>query len=126
MVWEPIVTFIVPGQPRSKGRPRFSRQGYAYTPKTTRDAETAVLDAFELACPLWEPTIELCRLSVDASYKGKVTGDGDNVYKLVADALQGRAYVNDKQVRKGDFEVFENAGGSAGVAVTFYIHKGES
>jgi len=124
--WEHIVTFVIPGRPKSKGRPRFTRQGHAYTPKTTRNAERTVVDLFELACPMWEPTLEKVRLTVDVYYKGKAVGDGDNVYKLVADALQGWAYVNDRQVRKGEFNVYENFGDSCGVAVSFAIFKGES
>ena len=123
--WEQVAEFTVWGQPKSKGRPRFTKQGYAYTPKTTRQAETAVLDAFEIECPLWEPTLEKVRLEVDIHYKGKAIGDGDNVYKLVSDALNGRAYMDDKQVRKGGFEVFEGRGNFACVKVEFFIFKGD-
>jgi crossover junction endodeoxyribonuclease RusA len=127
MVWEPIVTFIVPGPPRSKERPRFNRKtGAVYTPKTTKEAERAVVDAFELAAPLWEPTLEDCRLSIDVIYQKARKGDGGNVLKMVEDALNGWAYRDDKQVVDGHYHTFENGGDRAGVVVTFYIHKGES
>ena len=34
--------FIVPGEPRGKGRPRFTRRGFAYTDTATRDYETLI------------------------------------------------------------------------------------
>lgn len=123
--WEHIASFKIPGRPVPKGRPRFTRTGHAYTPKTTRDAERKIVDLFEFECPLWEPTREDVRLTVDVLFRGKVTCDADNVFKLVADALNGTAYVDDKQVRKGEFEWFENTGDLAGVIVSFAIWKGE-
>lgn len=123
---ELITEFTIWGQPKPKERPRRGRAGNWYTPKTTVDQETAVLDAFELACPLWEPTIERVRLEVDAHFENKVISDGDNVFKLVGDALNKRAYRDDKQVKQGAFEWFENAGDKARTVVRLYIYKGES
>ena len=126
MEWEPIVTFIVPGRPKAKERPRFNRKtGNVYTPKETKDAERAVIDAFEHVAPLWEPTLEDVRLTLDICFEGKQNQDGDNCFKLVGDALNGYAWRDDKQIKKGSFDVFEHAGDRAGVVVTFYIHKGE-
>lgn len=121
-LWEPVVTFIVPGQPKSKARPRFGR-GRTYTEPATVAAETRVIDAFENACPLWEPSLTLMRIDVDIHYKGAAIGDFDNVLKLACDALQGHAYVNDRQLRKGDWEVFEHAGDRAGLVITLHTRK---
>jgi len=35
---------------------------------------------------------------------GKSEADGDNIFKGVADAMQGVAYKNDKQIRRGFFD----------------------
>ena len=127
MEWEPIVTFVVPGKPKAKDRPRFNRKtGGVYTTKETREAETAVGEAFDLACPLWEPTLEDVRMTLDVCWPGKATADPDNVAKLIFDGLNKLAYRDDKQIKKFSVDVFEHAGDSAGVVVTFYIHKGES
>jgi len=124
--WEHITTFIVPGRPKPKGRPRFTRQGRAYTPETTRKAEQDVIDLFELACPLWEPTLEDVRLTLDVYFEYGRVADLDNCAKLIQDALNGYAYVDDRQVRKLEVNGYENFGDSCGVAVSFAIYKGES
>lgn len=36
--------------------------------------------------------------------KGKTRADIDNIFKGVADSLQGLVYENDKQIKKGSFE----------------------
>lgn len=123
--WTPdlIAEFTIWGQPRPKERPRRGKGGHFYTPRTTTTHETAVLDAFELAAPMWDATLDLVRLEVDAHFEAKVISDGDNVFKLVADALNGRAYRDDKQVKQGEFEWFEHAGDTARTVVRLYILK---
>lgn len=120
-VGELISEFVIWGQPKPKERPRRGKAGNFYTPKDTVNRETAVIDAFELAAPLWEPTIELVRLEVEAHFEKKVISDGDNIFKLVGDALNKHAYRDDKQVKQGAFEWFENAGDRARTVVRFYI-----
>jgi crossover junction endodeoxyribonuclease RusA len=124
--WEHIATVVIPGRPKPKGRPKFTRQGRAYTPKTTRDAETRIIDLFELACPLWEPTVEDVRLTINVYFQYGRVADLDNVAKLVSDALNGYAYEDDMQVRQLHVEGFEHAGDDARVEVAFAIYKGES
>ena len=122
---ELIAEFTIWGQPKPKERPRRGKAGNFYTPRDTVNRETAVLDAFELVAPLWEPSIELIRLEVEAHFEGRVISDGDNIFKLVGDALNKRAYRDDKQVKQGAFEWFENAGDRARTDVRLYI-LGES
>lgn len=125
-MWEPIVTFTVPGRPKPKGRPRFTKTGHAYTPDTTRKAEQNVIDLFELACPLWEPTIEDVRLTLDVCFQHGRVADLDNIAKLISDALNGYAYKDDRQIRKLEVNGFEHAGDMAGVVVSLAIWKGQS
>jgi hypothetical protein len=42
------VMFTVEGEPMVKARPRVTRSGHTYTPKTTVDAERRVREAFEV------------------------------------------------------------------------------
>ena len=101
--------FVVHGKPQGKARPRFSRKsGTVYTPK-----KKAYLDVNGLLYPddvyiriqvkavfpvptSWSKTKKL------GAYEGiirpAVKPDGDNILKVVMDALNGIAYVDDKQV----------------------------
>ena len=108
--------FTVPGAPRGKGRPRFSRGGFAYTDKKTAAYESLVALAFTAAYPDWVPTEDPVEMQFMAyfpiakswSKKKKAeaiagairpTGrpDTDNIAK-VKDALNGIAYKDDAQV----------------------------
>ena len=93
-----IFDFEIPGEPVSKGRPRF--YGYrAVTPQHTRDAEGLVRNQFRMFYPDAEP-IEGDVLMIVMFYKGRHgKPDLDNLEKLVKDALNGLAYVDDQQVK---------------------------
>lgn len=106
-----------------KGRPRFNgKTGRVYTPKATHDAECLISrEAFEafandglevipdgvpvrvsvnawFCCPKsWPKARKLALESGDFEPCLK-TPDGDNVLKLVCDALNGVAFKDDKQV----------------------------
>lgn len=93
----PVIYFTVPGEPLSKERPRWGAR-HTYTPKRTAAAEVRVVDAFEFAYPLGEPLSGELRVRLDF-YKGnRRRTDIDNLQKLVLDALNGVAYVDDWQV----------------------------
>ena len=106
------MTFDVWGKVRGKGRPRFARGGHAYTPKATRDYERAIREAFENAPerppePFSGP-IAVCIMTyrqLPKSTPKSVTSepdthkpDVDNVAKIVLDALNGVAWLDDAQV----------------------------
>jgi crossover junction endodeoxyribonuclease RusA len=97
MTDELLATFTIWGDPLPKGRPRFGK-GRAYTPARTRAYETAVVDAFELACPLWEPVIDHIRVEADFHRATKRRVDVDNLAKSLTDALNGVAYDDDEQI----------------------------
>ena len=44
------VTFIIPGPPKGKGRPRVTRHG-TYTPKATVEYENYIRKCFQQQCP---------------------------------------------------------------------------
>lgn len=110
-----IATFIIPGEPVPKGRPRFTRTGHAYTPRKTIDHENLVKGVFKNSCPLWEITdknlyIEMTfimQLPASMSEKRKKELDGqycdknrdyDNLAKLLTDSLNGIAFKDDRQI----------------------------
>ena len=106
--------FRVGGQPRGKGRPRFTKNGYAYTPETTRIYEEEIRlrykEKFGDDMLSGNIAVEDFINKEPASYLGikkynKLLGkycnikpDTDNVVKAVLDALNGVAYADDKNV----------------------------
>lgn len=90
------VLFTVDGEPMVKARPRVTRTGHTYTPKTTVDAERRVRDVFEATgCDGFSNAVgvEL------AFYQGtRARKDIDNMVKLVLDALNSVAWTDDVQV----------------------------
>lgn len=115
-----MISFIVPGAPVGKGRPRFAKRGNfvsTYTPEKTASYENLVkvlaLQAMKGTQPLPYPV----RVAIDVAICPPVswskkkraqaliqliqpTGkpDIDNVAKGILDAMNGVAYIDDKQV----------------------------
>lgn len=105
-------SFIVPGQPIPKGRPRVTRFS-TYTPKRTQQFEASIRRAWEDAGAVRFPDGEPLFLCVYARFPipkrtpkrdapGMVGtpylkdhGDIDNIVKAVMDALNGHAYADD-------------------------------
>lgn len=109
------IKFTVPGKPQGKGRPRFTRQGHAYTPPSTREYERTVAAAWQAAGAVRFPddTPIYCAIyaafPIPKSYSKKkraaMSGalhmnkpDSDNVVKAVLDALNGCAFADDSAV----------------------------
>ncbi len=109
--------FIVDIDPIGKARPRLGFGGHVYTPKKTTDAEREIRDAFYEVrgrrLPVNTPVLlEVCayfpipqswsKKKQAAAMRGEILPtkkpDADNILKLVADALNGAAYVDDAQI----------------------------
>ena len=115
-----MITFIIPGQPVAKGRPKFARRGpavVAYTPAKTASYENlvkiaataAMAGAAPSAAPI-EITIALA-LQIPASWSNKRRAlaaagairatkkpDADNVLKGIKDGCNGIVWRDDAQV----------------------------
>ena len=108
--------FIVPGAPRGKQRPKVTRNG-AYTPEETKRYEEKVLACFLNEYPRATPIRRGVSVFIHAFFEipksyGKerreriLNGlerptkkpDADNIAKIILDALNGKAILDDKQV----------------------------
>lgn len=116
------VTFVVPGEPAGKGRPKFARRGThvrVYTPAETIAAEERVREAWtdagahviadggvRLIVDLYvERPAGHYRTSGELSAEGlrhptpyRTKPDVDNAAKLVMDALNGHAWTDDVRI----------------------------
>lgn len=109
-------TLTILGEPQGKGRPRFTKQGRAYTPKKTAEYEKYIADEYIRQCgesfgnkPIGVVIIGRCKVPKNAPksvkekmYAGQIyptkKPDIDNIGKIILDALNGIAYDDDKQI----------------------------
>lgn len=112
------ITFKVP-MLRGQGRPRFSKYSGAYKSKKDVEYENLIKECFLKEAKEFEPSDRPVSIQIEANYKlekstpkyviDEVTygdfdyvpqfkPDVDNIAKSVLDALNGVAYVDDKQV----------------------------
>ncbi len=108
---EVFMTFTIFGDPQGKDRPRFTKRGFTYTPKKTKEYERKVVKAF-----ISSPDSTHFTHSVTARIKGvfKIPAstskkkraellnapythrcDADNLAKIILDSLNGIAYDDD-------------------------------
>lgn len=111
------IYFVVDGEVRPKERPRFTSSGRIFTPKKTQDYERKVKACYMSEYPYGvafpECPIEMVLniyVEVPKSYSKKKRDhmicfeyptkrpDADNQLKAIADALNGVAYTDDKQI----------------------------
>ena len=112
------IVFEVPGEPRGKGRPRFTKEGHAYTDSETKAYENKIIAYYRKALGDFRwPDNAFVSVEVTAHYtipksatKTALAGmqagrilpsrkpDADNVLKVVLDALNGVAYKDDSRV----------------------------
>lgn len=91
---------------RPKGRPRFTRSGHAYTPKTTKEAEAELKELLLSKNPVClEGALAISvtfYLKRPKSAKGRphptTRPDLDNLLKLVLDSGNGILYKDDSQI----------------------------
>lgn len=80
--------FKVWGKPQGKGRPRFTRRGGVYTPEQTVHYEDYVRLCYS----------QQCAKMLAGEIRPVVKPDGDNIQKIIADALNGVAYKDDNAI----------------------------
>lgn len=111
--------FIIPGKAVPKARPRVTKKGFTYTPKTTKDFEKLVRDSYIAEFggnSLFPPQMPLAMVvefqfqppkswsrqkkkkAIDKEIYPISRPDVDNLLKGVQDALNGVAYPDDSQI----------------------------
>jgi Holliday junction resolvase RusA-like endonuclease len=105
-----ITSFFIPCIPTAKGRPKFTRMGWAYTPAKTRSAEAEIrfflLDwmAKKKLTMIFEPvSMEIVfYMPAPKVHKGEtwhaVRPDLDNLEKLLLDSMNGMLLKDDALV----------------------------
>lgn len=109
-----VVCFVVKGEPRGKGRPRFTKNGHTYTDVKTKQYESLVEWSYRMTSE-YKFTSPV-RVVIMAHFKPpnkskKVVGDMlnghilptkkpdvDNIAKIILDGLNGIAWDDDTQV----------------------------
>lgn len=134
-----IHTFTVEGEPVGKGRPRFTRNGQAYTPKKTRDYEAKVRAAYLQSGGPDFAERPVC-MSIAFAHgmakswpkkkrnelRGEVcTGrsDIDNCVKSIMDGLLGVAYQDDRSVVS--VSAFKRWAEEGSARIMIYDYKGD-
>lgn len=112
------MVFEVPGEPRGKGRPRFTKEGHTYTDSETRAYEKKIIAYYRQAhggfrwpddayvavevtavYPIPKSATKASRAAIqEGKIRPKRKPDIDNVLKVVLDSLNGIAYKDDSQV----------------------------
>ena len=107
---------VIDGEPKGKARPRITKTGHAYTPKSTHDYEKLIALAFKNKYKNVEPTRrslkvimtayfkmpkswskKKCELALKGEIRPTKKPDADNIGKMV-DALNGIAWHDDSQI----------------------------
>lgn len=111
--------FIIPGKAVPKARPRVTKRGFTYTPKTTKDFETLVRNSYVAEFGENSMFPQQMPLAMVVEFQSKPPKswskqkqkkalnkeiypisrpDVDNLLKGVQDALNGVAYPDDSQI----------------------------
>lgn len=91
------IRFIVPGEPKSKSRPRHGK-GRTYSDPDMVAAEAKVAAYFRQKLPGWRPRPDMIHMTCTFVVGSRHNRDLDNLVKLVRDALNGVAYIDDRQI----------------------------
>lgn len=101
------VTFTVPGDPKVKRRPRFGR-GRTYSDPDQKAAEAVIVTYFRRSVGPWTPRPDMLHMDCRFYVATRRRRDTDNLVKMVRDALNAAAYVDDSQVTSGTEQVIHD------------------
>lgn len=105
-----LLDVVVPGDPAVKGRPRFGKNGHAFTDARTKLAEKYLAGFFR---DEWGPapaTTEKVGLAVEFFCATRRRCDGDNLMKLVTDSMNKLVLADDSQIEEWFCRVHRGVG----------------
>lgn len=105
-----ILELTLYGDPIPKGRPRMSPSGHAHTPERTRSAERAAVAAIQSAMVGIAPVSTPVGIHVEFFCATRRRTDGDNLLKLVTDAMNELVYLDDSQIELWSGRVHRGVG----------------
>ena len=115
-----VAELTVMGEPRSKGRPRVTRNG-TYTPPLTREHTKRVREQF-LALTLPDyPKDAVFRMDCDFYLGTRRHVDSDNLLKLIKDAYNVVAFDDDWQVYDTRTRKYHTSRDRARTVIRLYI-----
>lgn len=104
-----VLDVVLHGDPIPKGRPR-TGNGVTYTPPRTRTAEKAVKAVVATKMLGRGPVEGPIGLAVEFYCQTRRRTDGDNLLKLITDAMNGLVYVDDSQIEEWFCRVHRGVG----------------
>jgi crossover junction endodeoxyribonuclease RusA len=118
----PFLMLNIPGDPIAKGRPRAGKNGVIYTPRRTKDAEKVIKDMAATGMDGDAPLEGPLGIEVHFYCATKRRTDGDNLLKLVTDALNKVVYADDSQIVEYHATVQRGVGvDRARTAISVYV-----
>ena len=93
-----VITIIIPGEPIPMQSFRIGYRGHHFQSARIRAAQDAVAWCAREAMAGESPLIGPVAISATFARKSRRRVDCDNLFKLVADALEGIVYKNDAQI----------------------------
>ncbi len=93
-----LLEMTLHGDPVSKARPRVNNNGHAFTPERTRSAERAITTLVQSELKGAAPYEGPVGVAFEFFCATKRRTDGDNLMKLVLDAINGVVFLDDSQV----------------------------
>lgn len=105
-----ILDLILYGDPIPKGRPRMGKNGHAFTPERTRNAERAVITSLMEAMAGQEVVDVPVGIAVEFFCATKRKTDGDNLLKLVTDAMNEIVVTDDSLIEEWFCRVHRGVG----------------
>jgi crossover junction endodeoxyribonuclease RusA len=93
------LSFVIPGIPGTKGRPRLGAHGNVYTPKKTTSFEHTVQTYARQAMAItgWRLTTDRCAMTLRVFWPNRRRKDLDNVAKVVMDSTNLLVVHDDSQ-----------------------------
>lgn len=120
-----LLELTIPGDPVPKGRPRHGANGNSYTPSRTRAAEKVVAQYVALSMRGQKPSDARVGVAVEFFCATARRTDGDNLLKLVTDAMNEIVYDDDAQIEEYFCRVHRGVGAQAARTELFVWELGD-